>query len=469
VTITVNGANDPPVAVDDDYVTAFETTLPVTVEVGLLNNDTDAEEDVLTALMQSSPVGDLDLSPDGSFAYTPTVGFRGPDTFTYLASDGLAASNVATVTINVLDSTDADLKMEKAVSDELPVEGATLVYTLSVTNRGPGDATGIEITDTLPSGISYVSDDGDGDYDGTVWRAGNLDNNTIAMLHITVTVGSGTVGTTITNTAVISGSDQNDPVGVNDEAQAVITVVEPQADLALSKDVDDPTPDELGTIVYTLIVTNNGPRDASGVQISDMLPSGVTFVDDDGGGDYDGTFWDVSDLGVGLSATLRITATADVGTAGVTITNTAVISALDQVDPDLDNNSAQAAVEVQEPTDVNPPVVTEVSPEDGARYVPLDEDIVITFNKAINDATFAHAVFPDPGGWSETWNGAMTQVTLSHDDFGLLKVIDVSVTYAEDEAGNAMAEPYDWSFTTEGLWQYLPIVTKGVLYQAHRR
>jgi VCBS repeat-containing protein len=45
--------------------------------------------------------GTVGLNPDGSFAYTPAVGFAGRDSFTYKASDGLADSDAATVTITV--------------------------------------------------------------------------------------------------------------------------------------------------------------------------------------------------------------------------------------------------------------------------------------------------------------------------------------------------------------------------------
>jgi hypothetical protein len=55
---------------------------------------------------------------------------------------------------------------------------------------------------------------------------GNLDHIASATLHITATVGAGTAGDTITNTAVIVASDQSDPVLGNNQANAVITAAE---------------------------------------------------------------------------------------------------------------------------------------------------------------------------------------------------------------------------------------------------
>ncbi|MCP4538621.1 MAG: tandem-95 repeat protein, partial [Chloroflexi bacterium] len=106
VTITVNCLNDPPVAADDNYTTTVNTTLTVPVP-GVLLNDTDADSDPLTAVWDTGPVsGSLSLSTDGSFIYTPTVGFSGIVSFTYHANDGTDDSNVATVTIAVEEAKD---------------------------------------------------------------------------------------------------------------------------------------------------------------------------------------------------------------------------------------------------------------------------------------------------------------------------------------------------------------------------
>ena len=100
VTITVNPVNDPPVANDDGpYAMDEGTTLDVN---GVLDNDTDAENDPLTAILVADVQhGALTLDPDGSFTYTPDADYVGPDQFTYKANDGLADSNVATATIVV--------------------------------------------------------------------------------------------------------------------------------------------------------------------------------------------------------------------------------------------------------------------------------------------------------------------------------------------------------------------------------
>ena len=94
-------ANTAPVAVADAYETDAGTPLSVSAP-GVLGNDTDADNDTLTAVKASDPEhGTLTLNADGSFIYTPAAGYSGPDSFTYTANDGTDGSNTATVTITV--------------------------------------------------------------------------------------------------------------------------------------------------------------------------------------------------------------------------------------------------------------------------------------------------------------------------------------------------------------------------------
>jgi predicted CXXCH cytochrome family protein len=103
VNITVTaGGNAPPVASDDSYTTPQDTPLNI-VAPGVLSNDTDANSDPLTAVLNTNvSSGSLTLNADGSFTYTPNPGFTGSDSFTYFANDGTANSaSAATVDITV--------------------------------------------------------------------------------------------------------------------------------------------------------------------------------------------------------------------------------------------------------------------------------------------------------------------------------------------------------------------------------
>ena len=101
ITIAPSGSNTAPVAVADSYSTPQDTAL-VQAAPGVLANDTDANSDPLTAVLNANVThGSLTLNANGSFTYTPTTGYSGPDSFTYHANDGAADSNVVTVSLTV--------------------------------------------------------------------------------------------------------------------------------------------------------------------------------------------------------------------------------------------------------------------------------------------------------------------------------------------------------------------------------
>jgi O-glycosyl hydrolase len=104
VTLT-GGSQVPPVANDDQYSVPKDATLIVSAP-GVLANDSDGNNDPLTAIKVSNPPhGSVVLNSDGSFEYTPDAGYMGSDSFTYKANDGTADSNVATVHITVTEPT----------------------------------------------------------------------------------------------------------------------------------------------------------------------------------------------------------------------------------------------------------------------------------------------------------------------------------------------------------------------------
>lgn len=107
-TVTLNvgstssgSTSTPPVASVDSYTVVTGKTLTVAAR-GVLNNDTSASGNSLTAsLVTNVSSGTLNLASNGSFTYTPAAGFTGNVTFSYKASDGTTSSAAANVTIAV--------------------------------------------------------------------------------------------------------------------------------------------------------------------------------------------------------------------------------------------------------------------------------------------------------------------------------------------------------------------------------
>ena len=120
------------------------------------------------------------------------------------------------------------------------------------------------------------------------------------------------------------------------------------ADLAVGKAVDDATPAEGEIINFTVTLSNTGPGPATVVQVSDLLPAGLTYVSAlPGQGTYDPITgsWFVGNVVAGASTSLTLVASVDAGTGGSTITNTATVGYLSQIDPNASNDTASVSVD----------------------------------------------------------------------------------------------------------------------------
>ena len=112
----------------------------------------------------------------------------------------------------------ANTAIVKAVAEptEVPVGGFTpgtsVTYTLTLTNEGPSPATGVIAQDKLPSGVTFVSAEGDGTYDAVSgkWDLSSevIEKGAARTLRITVTIDASAAGSVVTNTATIEKQDQ---------------------------------------------------------------------------------------------------------------------------------------------------------------------------------------------------------------------------------------------------------------------
>ena len=213
-------------------------------------------------------------------------------------AEGTSLSNKATATstatdLNTSNNTDitssttvnrkADLEVTKTDSPDPVTAGNSLTYAVTVKNNGPSDATNVTLTDTLPSGASFVSSTPGSpacmESAGTVTcNMGNLANNTATTATIVVNVASSVAeGTSLSNKATATAIE-TDPNTANSTDITASTTVNLQADLEITKN-DSPDQVLAGTsLTYTVTVKNNGPSDATNVLLTNTLPVGVSFV-----------------------------------------------------------------------------------------------------------------------------------------------------------------------------------------------
>ena len=245
------------------------------------------------------------------------------------------------------DSVAADLELVKGVIPETAAPGDVVSWELSISNKGPDDATNVVVKDTLPAGVEFVADSSDGttfDPETGLWMVGDLAAGDTMSLGIEASVTDTGV---IVNTAQVVAADQTDPDSTvdnddgdqseDDEANATLTVPE-IIDLELTQSISADTV-EIGEVVtFTISVTNVSTVTATGVSVSTDLAnhfeSGVlAFSDssDDGIVADPAADWKVGEVDAGETVTLTVDATV---LQSGEIVNVAQVAAADQMDFD---------------------------------------------------------------------------------------------------------------------------------------
>ena len=382
ITVTINAAPDvpaSPISGGDQEVCA-ESPLQTLTATATVPEGT-------TIVWYDAPTG-------GNVVADPILDAVGTVTYYAEASNGDCVSETRTpVTLNLLEMLVAD-----AGADQTKAEGP--VFTLD--GHLPAGTTGTwsVVAGTPATAISDINDP-----------------------QATVSLAPGasvTLRWTINN----SSCDAADEV--------VLTLLQaPEADLGITKTVDTASPLAGSTVVFTIEVRNEGPDDATGVEVRDELPDGYTFVSAEtstGGYDAATGVWAIGSLANGDATALRITAL--VNTEGEYLNSAEVFGNED--DPDAVNNAGEASV-----TPVHPPqaiddsatgnsnkaLIISVLGNDTERTYPLDAasveivtqpqhgtlgigpDGTITYTSErgyVGEDRFTYRVKDSEGHWSET-------------------------------------------------------------------
>jgi uncharacterized repeat protein (TIGR01451 family) len=249
-----------------------------------------------------------------------------------------------------------DLVVAKADNPDPVLAGTTLTYTLTITNQGPADATDLRLVDDLPSDIifyKYMAQQGTCDAQGgtqsvTCDLGTLLEDETVTVTLVT-DVAPSAKGRYV-NEATASSSKQ-ELVSADNVASQPTNVIQ-EADLGVAKvDVPDPAPPG-GVLVYTVVITNHGPSQATGVRFTDTLSSKVRFVEAEGCVQPDlptatHVICDLpSSLDPHLTALVNLTVTV-VPTAEGQIANTVWVSST-KADPQAANNITTATTVIAE-------------------------------------------------------------------------------------------------------------------------
>ena len=361
VSITVTATNDAP------------TAKPATVEtpqgqpISFVVTGTDPENSTLafSIVAGTGPTHGTQTGTLPNVTYTPAAAFQGNDTFTFRVTDpsGLFSQAPVTIIVGPPPAGSADVSVTLADAPDPVALGGNVTYTATVHNNGPAPAANVTLTLAYPAAdlkqVSVTPSQG-------TCAVGNPIMCTLGTLGfpgtnatVAVSLKAFNHGGAVTTTAAVSATplDYNT---TNNSASQSTTVSGPAAattDLLVTQS-RAPNPVAFGApVTYTIVVTNNGPSDATGVTLNNAFTaSTAAFVSSTAsqGACVSGPGQigcNVGSLASGGSATYAVTLNA---TGAGSLTNTATVAGA-QADPAAGNNSNATSTTIsnRDPSAVN--------------------------------------------------------------------------------------------------------------------
>ncbi len=300
-----------------------------------------------------------------------------------VASDEQAATSSNTASMDIVE--DVGLQLAKAFTPSA-VDGGTTgnQFTLTVTNSGTSDATGVVVTDAVDARLVVAAVDCGG---GVNTSAGQDVTCTFAVLAagasatVTVTydVGASEESATIVNNAAVVDGDANSAT-----ASGSITISE-NVVLAVTK-LPSPASVIAGTggHQFSILVENIGTSDAESVNVTDTFDARLTVTGVDCGGGVDASSGQDIDctyasLAPGGSATILVTYDVDGTVNAALIPNTALAT-------DADANAASGLSSVEVVTVIDLDAVKQFTPATAAAGSTGNQMTLTVENNGISDA-----------------------------------------------------------------------------------
>jgi large repetitive protein len=232
------------------------------------------------------------------------------------------------------------LTIEKTPDGGAATAGKPSSFTIKVTNTGNATARNLDVKDVLPKGLGYTAGEATGSPaalgsetlapdspaagETTIhWHLSSLAEGATETITVPVFVAADVAdGTTLTNSSAVSSDAVTTPVADNGSL-----LVGAEADMAIEK-TGAATYTAGETYTWHLRVKNLGPSDAQGVEVTDPLPAGTTFVSATApcaasGGEVECA---LGTAPVGFDQTYDVTVQVDASTTTSPLTNTATVS-----------------------------------------------------------------------------------------------------------------------------------------------
>jgi uncharacterized repeat protein (TIGR01451 family) len=221
--------------------------------------------------------------------------------------------------------------------------------------------------------------------------------------------------------------------------------VSQEADLSITKVADVRRTAPGGSVTYTIAITNDGPSDATAVQLVDELPDGVAFDAATAGGLGSGGFvtWTFGTLAQGATVEVHVTVTVEPGSP--TLLENVVVATSGAPDPDAGDRIATADVRVVSPDEVADLEVIKRAVSDGLRPGGRAVYRIVVVNHGPAEAT--HVVIVDELPRQLSYASARVSAgtfhapktwRIDHLDVGQRETLVLTTRVAEDAAGSAI-------------------------------
>jgi len=276
-----------------------------------------------------------DLAP-GSYYLKAFNDYDGSGTYKAVDALGVYAGAVAVTSGQDMTGKDITLYLPSLTVAKTGTAAANLgtdiTYTIAYGNTGGLAATGVVITDKVPTGTTFKSATGGGtESGGTVtWNIGNLAAGASGTVTLVVTatssgladqakIANDTYGIDCAETAPVAGTKFETTVN------APVMSVSKVAQIGGQTVVQVPAGDDL---TYVLTYKNTGHMAASGVVIKDTVPANTTFKSAADGGTESGGIvtWNIGAVAAGATVTVSYVVTVNNGLANGTLLSNATYS-----------------------------------------------------------------------------------------------------------------------------------------------
>ena len=207
-------------------------------------------------------------------------------TFRSIVRLAVASASIVFVTAGIAAAQGADLEIQKWTFADPAAANAPISYFMMVSNNGPDNAQNVVVTDVLPPDTTFESAIADTTAPGACSFAAATRTVTCTITELDaydagffqVDVKAPPYAGTITNTATVTSATTDTNPDNNSSSVTTPVVIFNLSDLAVTTTASASSVLVHRAVTFTTTVTNNGPHDAAGVELTLATPANADIT-----------------------------------------------------------------------------------------------------------------------------------------------------------------------------------------------